>query len=250
MAEELKLVAGVVAAGLALGAAAGCSEMAWSGGGSSEGTAIHLDEAASGGSESSSIGDFDTVENQTSVNIVYTQDGGPSAKVQGDPADVKQIVLRMSGRKLIVTSVNNAHIHGTVTVRLASRSLKAFTLAGSGDCALNSLKGDGLKADLNGSGNISASGSVHGLTVNLAGSGNVKVDGLHTGNASVEIGGSGNVRVNANDSVSVDVNGSGSVWVGSPAKLAVNINGSGDVHYHGNPSVTQSINGSGSIHHE
>lgn len=192
--------------------------------------------------------DFDSITNETSANVDY-QPGNPSVSLSGSRSDTEQFVIKREGSKLIITTKNDAHIHGTVTVHLKSHALKSFDLEGSGNCKLNNLKNKSLSVDLSGSGEISVNGSCHEAKLVIGGSGSIDFSARDLSLVKAEIDGSGSIRVGKASNAVAVVSGSGSVRIESTDKLDASISGSGEIEYGGNPRVNAATAGSGSIHH-
>jgi hypothetical protein len=195
--------------------------------------------------------DFTSVENMSSVDMVYEQQAGPAdVQVEGSPEDVAQIVLSAKDGKLLVETTPNAHLRGPVTVHAHSPNLVNFVLSGSGNSKLGHLKSKNLELHLVGSGQIQVGGEAGAIKVDLSGSGGVDLTSVASERLDVSLAGSGEVHAVPKLAAIVDLGGSGSVHVGSPSTLKVRIDGSGSVYYQGQPRIEQTINGSGGLQKE
>ena len=116
-----------------------------------------------------------------------------------------------------------------LVVNIGTPDLNGVTISGSGDITVHEAAGEYLSLEINGSGDVRATGSVDKLEAFVSGSGDFKLAGLQVRDASVAIRGSGDAHLSALESLEID------------------ISGSGDVRYHGDPVVRSSIRGSGDV---
>jgi hypothetical protein len=116
-----------------------------------------------------------------------------------------------------------------IRVTLHAKTLRAISLAGSGDVTAASLNARELALRISGSGDMQLGGKAESLQVRISGSGDVKAGSFETERAQVSIAGSGGVTLWAKQS------------------LEVSVAGSGDVRYYGDPTVAKKIAGSGSV---
>jgi len=137
-----------------------------------------------------------------------------------------------------------------IRVVVQARAIERLSLGGSGSIHADPLKARRLDVDVGGSGSVNLKGvEADTLSVAIGGSGDLQAAGGTVGAMSVSIGGSGDVdlgRVQAT-SASVSVSGSGEATVWPRNTLSVSIAGSGDVHYYGDPQVRKSVAGSGEV---
>lgn len=111
-------------------------------------------------------------------------------------------------------------------------SLDALHICGSGDATVVGVGSGGESSfaiGLEGSGNVTARGTIERLSLAISGSGDADLTALAASHVNVAIQGSGNARLCASQS------------------LTGAINGSGDVEYRGAARATTSIHGSGSV---
>jgi hypothetical protein len=135
----------------------------------------------------------------------------------------------------------------TATVDLIS--LKALSIAGSGDIVGDALKTPVLRISVAGSGDIRLNHLEAGeLNASVSGSGDLAFDG-HARRLKVSISGSGDLKARAleTDDVTISIAGSGDASVNAKKTLSVSIAGNGDVSYVGDAVVKSSIAGMGSV---
>jgi autonomous glycyl radical cofactor GrcA len=119
-----------------------------------------------------------------------------------------------------------------VRVKVSAAALETIRVQGGADLNLGRIDRDTLTIEVQGGGDISASGTVSDLVVRIAGSGDADLRELEARTARIEVEGSGDVDVNVTD------------------ELDVSVQGSGDVTYRGNPRVRQRVEGSGEVRAE
>ena len=103
------------------------------------------------------------------------------------------------------------------------------TLAGSGTLAIDSLEVDDLDLSIAGSGDIVASGQVREITASIGGSGTIDGQALRSQTAAVRIGGSGDTALWVADRADISIMGSGDVDITGTDKCSVSKVGSGEV---------------------
>ena len=180
--------------------------------------------------EARKVGNFTKIRSEGSVDVVATIGAKSDLKVTADDNLIKLVKTRVDGDTLVVTCEGNYSTKNRIDVVFSVPTLKAASIRGSSDIAINGLKGGDFDASIAGSGDLSATGSVGALSAAIDGSGDIDF-----------------AKVNAR-SGNVSISGSGDIKVRTDGNLSVSINGSGDVTYFGNARVTKSINGSGDIH--
>jgi hypothetical protein len=130
-----------------------------------------------------------------------------------------------------------------------ARQLDNLSLAGSGSINGDGLKGQSLKVDVGGSGDVVLQrAELDELSVSIGGSGNVKLGGKARA-LKVSLAGSGTIAAGAlqAEDAKVSIAGSGSATVSARTSLKVSIAGSGSVRYQGDPKIERSIAGSGEV---
>lgn len=196
-------------------------------------TAIELQTAADvqivkGNSFNVSVSDYQNLIKYLSVEVEESR-----LIIKKKPSSVH---LWNSKAKVIVTLPDPLYSlklsgSGNMRVRSAFNDLQSLILSGSGnielysDCQLNNLE-----AQISGSGNMNAIGTVQDLKTKISGSGNMQFSQLKakTGNCSIS--------------------GSGNTYVFVEENLEAYLSGSGDIIYSGNPVLSSHLSGSGHIH--
>lgn len=216
------------------------------------------------------VSGFDQVELSTVGEVHIEQGDAESVTVETDDNIMPLLVVKVEGRKLILSSKENKNIDPSVlTFNVAVKELSHVIANNSGDIFAGPIKGDSLDILVNASGNVNLeSVEEKDFSVTSSGSGNVKVDSLNSENVHTVASASGRVEIAGTaTSHTVEVSGSGDVdagdlqtstaevtdkasgdvtiWVSDT--LDVSINGSGNVKYYGDPKVTQDVSGSGNV---
>ena len=111
---------------------------------------------------------------------------------------------------------------------IGTPSLERFTIEGSGDVKIQGLSSDKVKLVIEGSGTITALGSVRDLTGSIEGSGNLDLAELDAEEADLTIEGSGSMAVLAEKTLHYSIEGSGDIRYSGEPKLDGDIEGSGD----------------------
>jgi hypothetical protein len=220
-------------------------------------------EAQEGGSEPGSgtatqrsfnLTGFNAVSLAGSPDLIVTVGGAHSVRAEGDAEMLDRLDLRVEGGTLKV-----GYKKGNWSMNWGSRpktrifvtapSLRAASLAGSGDIRVDRVQGDSFEASVAGSGDIAiaqmqvgtanfsiagsggitAAGAAQTASASIAGSGDIDAGALQSRTASASVMGSGDVRIRASETANVSIMGSGDVLVGGSARCTVNKRGSGSV---------------------
>lgn len=205
-------------------------------------------------SESISAANFETIELQSAADVVIVKGNTFSVEVSDYENLLQYLTVKVVDHRLIIKkepeTVNLWNSKAKVIVTMPD-SLYAVTLAGSGemrvDPAFSKLQSlmlygsgsiliedycalDDLEAQITGSGNIRAKGTVTKLTTRISGSGNMLFSDLEAYDAKCTLTGSGNMYISVEN------------------ELDVYLSGSGDVIYYGNPTVNSYASGSGKLY--
>ncbi|MBX9666646.1 MAG: DUF2807 domain-containing protein [Candidatus Obscuribacterales bacterium] len=182
--------------------------------------------------EKRNLPDFHTIIVATSSNV-FVKAG-----------QKKQTITLSFDDNLIPLLKTDVDKHGTLTISsnksYSSRNdlkitidvpdLKSVNMTGAGSIDVDNINRHEFEAEINGAGDISATGKVDTAVAGITGSGNVNFENLKAKYASVHITGSGNADVNATDSVDATITGSGCIqFGGNPSHVKQNITGNGSV---------------------
>jgi hypothetical protein len=178
------------------------------------------------------VDSFVNIDAGGSFDIEITVGPQASVEVTFDDNIVDLIDTRVRGKTLFIDSDASWSSSRGCKVEITVPLLESLSLNGSGDVDIRELKGKFFECEINGSGDIVATGEIEELEIDISGSGDVDARNLKAKNVYVRIQGSGDVDVYASE----DFDGA--------------VYGSGDIKYYGNPKYTNThVAGSGSIRH-
>ena len=204
------------------------------------------------------VGNFTEIEVAGPFDVDVKTGGQPGVSARGNQALIDKLEVEVKGDTLVVRPKkergwfggNNWTVNGKGSLAITVPMIRAATLAGAGDMAINAVRGEDFEGQIAGSGDlrvdaieverlklgIAGSGGVNArggkarrAEYSIAGSGDVEASALATEDLEVSIAGSGGVRANATRSADVDIVGSGDVQVTGGAKCKVSKAGSGNV---------------------
>ena len=181
-----------------------------------------------------SVGSFDRLDVSGDINVdVVPGDSGDIEVTAGEKV-INRVVTDVSGGALHVHIRDRGIVIGpdpfdNVRVQVAAGSLDGIRVEGSSDLKLGRIDRDELSIEVNGSGDIEASGTVGNLIATIEGAGDAHLFDLEAKTATVTVQGAGDAELNVTD------------------KLDVTVQGAGDIRYRGNPSVRQTVEGAGDI---
>ena len=122
---------------------------------------------------------------------------------------------------------------GDVRVQVAASALDAVEIAGSADVELGGLDLPQLELEIEGAGEVAASGTADRLRATIQGAGDAELSDLAVRTATVVVQGAGEPHLNV-----------------SAERLDVKVQGAADVIYRGHPTVTEDIDGAGEVRRE
>lgn len=200
------------------------------------------------------VGDFKEIESAGSYDVTVKTGSAPSVRAEG-PADMlAKLRIEVKGDTLRISPDKSRNFHwgrsGNIRIAITVPELRAASIAGSGNIAVDKISGDSFKGNIAGSGELDLpSVNVKQAEFNIAGSGSAKVAGkaesaeytiagsgdldganLETKDATVNVAGSGDIRAKATGTVSGAVMGSGNVTITGGAKCDVKKMGSGSIN--------------------
>lgn len=206
--------------------------------------------------ESRAPGAFDAVAVAGSIDVRVRQAATPAVQVTADDNIVglveTTVVDGAGGRTLRIALKRGESVRARTPIRVVvdATTLRAVSLSGSGDLAMERFETPAFDLSISGAGDAALRELVTGaLSVRIAGSGDVRAGG-RADSAKVSIAGSGDVDLAALSAGTVEVSiaGSGDADVTAERSLKVRIAGSGDVRYGGGATeVRSSVVGSGSV---
>jgi Putative auto-transporter adhesin, head GIN domain len=112
---------------------------------------------------------------------------------------------------------------------VTATGLTGARIDGLGNVTMTGLRGDALEIEIQGTGDLEASGTVGRLTATLQGVGDADQSRLQARTARVLVHGPSDAELNVTD------------------QLDVRVQGPGDVTYRGDPDVTSDVDGPGDV---
>lgn len=196
---------------------------------------------------------FDEIKVAGPFEVVVSVGKGQSVRAVGAQNDLDRLKVEVSGGELRIGTRERGWSDWSTTqpvrIWVTVPSLKAASIAGSGDLRIDRVKADGFSgsvagsgdlaiAELNataakfsiaGSGDLMASGTCQDASVSVSGSGKANIGELRCRSLSGSVTGSGTINANATRTAKLSVVGSGDVTVTGGAKCDVSKMGSGSV---------------------
>jgi hypothetical protein len=238
----MRHLAAVASLGLALAPLTASAHGWWGSGTSGDGKKV---------TQQRTTGEFKAVRLEGSLDV-RVKVGAPTAVAVTIDENLQALVeTRLDGDTLVVSTTGSMSYQGAGRVELATPTLRAFTIQGSGDAVIEGGQGD-LELSVEGSGDLSWRGAAGKLSADVAGSGDVALAGS-ADLAILEVAGSGDIKARelTARSAEVGVAGSGDVEITlAGGTLVARVAGSGDVGWYGTAQVERaSVAGSGEIVH-
>ncbi len=170
---------------------------------------------------SRNVSNFERIKITGTVDLIYSK-GRNHVEVTGDENIVNHIKTEVNSGVLEIYSDKHFATDMPITVTVSSPRLDGVIVDGSSDVALRNIRSEKFLIQLNGTGDISASGKVKSLMIDVFGSGDV------------------NTRELIADNVEAKLNGTGDLYVTALQSLNATVSGAGDIVYYGNPPVVNS----------
>jgi Putative auto-transporter adhesin, head GIN domain len=179
--------------------------------------------------ETRDVTGFDEIVVGGSGDVTVEVTGTESLDVEAEDNILPLLTTEVVGGRLELGSTGSFTTTRGIHYTITAATLTGVTIRGSGSVVADGVDADSFAVRIEGSGDVTPTGTAASLTVQIDGSGNVNAFDLEA------------------TTVDVEINGSGSASVYAIQALDVQINGSGDVAYDGDPAVDESINGSGDV---
>lgn len=183
----------------------------------------------------------DSLRIEDSLDVTFVQGAQAGIVVTGPQAAVDRVVI--SGGRL---SLKDGHERVTfgfkpggfeawadsekLRITVTAPDVSRFMVDGSGDLDIQAYDRDDLRVDIDGSGEVTATGRARRLALSIRGSGEADLAALTLVDADVDITGSGEARVGPTGNADIAITGSGDVILTErPANLNRSVSGSGDI---------------------
>jgi len=201
--------------------------------------------------ETRQVSNFDHIDLSGSGEVVVTQGGSESLRIETDDNVMEHIKAEVRGGTLELGFENGVNWidPSRLIFYVGVDDLTGLTISGSGDLESDLLETGRLDVTVSGSGDVQIVDlTASEVSAEISGSGEIDLAGDATAQ-DVDISGSGKYMAGdlCSESVKVSVSGSGNATVCATRTLDSDISGSGSVNYYGRPSINNSNSGSGTI---
>jgi hypothetical protein len=183
------------------------------------------------------VASFDRLEVADNVDVQVVPGDGREVRVYGGEDVLERVETRSSDGLLRIDVRDRGIVIGPdpladVRVQVASSALDAVKIAGSGDVELGALDLAELEIEIEGAGEVAASGRADRLSATIQGAGDADLSQLTVRTATVLVQGAGEAHLHVTE------------------RLDVKIQGAADVVYRGDPELSKKIQGAGEIREE
>ena len=187
--------------------------------------------------ETRAVAPFERLEIADSVDVQVVPGDGREVRVYGGEDVLDRVETESSAGVLRIDVRDRGIVIGPdplsdVRVQVAASALDAVEIAGSADVELGGLDLPQLEIEIEGAGEVAASGTADRLAATIQGAGDAELSDLAVRTATVVVQGAGEAHLNVSE------------------RLDVKVQGAADVIYRGHPTVTEDIDGAGEVRRE
>ncbi len=191
--------------------------------------------------------------------VVHAQAAQNALELSGRRQELDDIETFVRGDTLVVRSkprhgfyFSFGRDHRDETrLTISAAAIKRLSMSGSGDVTVDQLSGDKLALEVNGPGNLHASGAVGELSVSASGSGDADLRHLSSASLKLDMSGPGDVLVSdVSKELSISVSGSGDLAADKlqVGRLVAQLSGPGNVALSGSArELRADVSGSGDL---
>lgn len=197
---------------------------------------------------------FEEIEVKGPFDVIVSVGKGHSVRAVGEADDLDRLEIEVQGRELEIGTKQRSNWNlfsrsSPIKIFVTVPSLRAVSLAGSGDVQVDRVKAENFNAGISGSGDLvigslsattakfsiagsgdlTASGNCRTASASIAGSGDINIGGMRCQSLTASIAGSGGINANATQTAKVSIMGSGDITVSGGAKCDISKMGSGSV---------------------
>ena len=201
------------------------------------------------------IDNFKSVTAPSIVDVVYTQNAGPSiAKIEAPDNIMQYVSAEVNGSNLIVTLKDAPNINTnnkSIKCYVNSPELSEVTLSGTGDFNCTTLNTDRMFLNVSGTGDIEIDRlECTTLTATVGGTGDIEIDNLQATSVTASIGGTGDIELKGRVT-NADFNIGGTGDIKAQKLIADNVNahagGTGDIECYAHKSINASASMTASV---
>jgi Putative auto-transporter adhesin, head GIN domain len=187
--------------------------------------------------ETREVAAFDRIEVADDLEVEVVPGSGTELQVRAGEDVMDRVRTESSGGLLRLDLTDRGIVIGPdplgdVRIRVGADGVRGLKIEGSGDVTLIGIDEDALDLEVEGAGEIDASGKVGDLTATIQGAGDANLAALEARTARVTVQGAGEADLHVID------------------ELDVTVQGAGDVSYRGDPEISSEIQGAGDVSRE
>jgi Putative auto-transporter adhesin, head GIN domain len=188
--------------------------------------------------ETRNVEPFDRIEVSDGIDVDVVPGAGTEVRVRAGEDVLDRVSTEARGGVLRLDLVDRGIVIGPdplgdARVTVAAASVRGLLINGSGDVTLSGVEEDELEIEVEGSGEIDASGTVDRLTATIEGAGDANLSDLAARTAHVSVRGAGDADLNVSEQLDVEVHGAGDVTYRGAARVQSSIEGAGDLRHEG-----------------
>lgn len=180
--------------------------------------------------EQRELADFDRMELNGSVVLHYQPDASTGCSVRADTNLLPYVETTVEDARLKIFVRGNIRPSHRIELHCQSPGLQSLTSKGAGHTNLAGINADQLFLQIQGTGDIIASGRASAVEASIQGTGAMELDALLIDQADLSIQGTGNIRAAQAAKVNVSITGTGNVHVTEDTQVdQINIRGTGQL---------------------
>ncbi|CAN7222330.1 head GIN domain-containing protein [Neorhizobium tomejilense] len=161
------------------------------------------------------------------ASVHYQPGDRAEAVISGDPALLDNVRFEAG---VLGLDCDPGWFASRLEVELSGPSISIWELRGSGDLTLSQINQPKLQVTIEGSGDVTATGTADAVDLRISGSGEAQFGDLTAKSVKVDIRGSGDARLTAQVDADVSISGSGDIELfGRPTMRRSEIRGSGSI---------------------
>lgn len=171
---------------------------------------------------------FKRVSINGSIDAVIKAGESRSVTITAEEDHQKQIETFVRGDTLVIKMRGRFNNSRNMVATISTETLEGLEINGSSDARLSGIRSETFEVEINGSGDVVASGECGSAKYETNGSGDIDATKLKCKDVRVEISGSGDSDLYASGELTVSISGSGDVTAyGKPTVRKVSTSGSG-----------------------
>ena len=173
------------------------------------------------------VEDFHAVRLEAPARVQVRVGEARAVHVAGDDNVVPEVRTRVSNGTLVIELEGSWRLREELEVTLTTPALESFRIEGSGAVAIEGVQAERLELAIEGSGALTARGSVQDLRATIDGSGELDLVGLQAARADLAIEGSGAIEAAVSEGLHYRIEGSGCIAYSGTATSHGSVDGSG-----------------------